>query len=151
MPRIKIQLSQTWVFYGVIEEIWELDYHSFRIPMFKCLWVENNSGIKVDDLGFTLVNFNKIGFKSDSFILGRQAKQVFYIEDPQDPTWSVVLANPSWEYPECSDSDELREEVIQHQCFSKGLPPMDVDGTNENDQLCLRKDCDGTWVDNLGS
>ena len=70
----KNPIESDMVFYGVIEEIWELDYHSFRIPMFKCLWVENNSGIKVDDLGFTLVNFNKIGFKSDSFILGRQAK-----------------------------------------------------------------------------
>lgn len=34
------------VFYGVIEEIWELDYHKFQILMFKCNWVENNSGIK---------------------------------------------------------------------------------------------------------
>ncbi|XP_073060012.1 uncharacterized protein [Primulina eburnea] len=73
------------VFYGVIEEIWKLDYHKFQIPMFKCNWVENNKGIKLDDLGFTLVNLKRIGFKSDSFILGSQAKQVFYIEDPEDP------------------------------------------------------------------
>ena len=39
------------MFYGVIEEIWELDYHHFQIPIFKCIWVENNSGIKVDDFG----------------------------------------------------------------------------------------------------
>ncbi|XP_019172841.1 PREDICTED: uncharacterized protein LOC109168279 [Ipomoea nil] len=58
------------VFYGVIDEIWELDYHTFRVPVFKCNWVENNNGIKVDDLGFKLVNLNRIGFKSDSFILG---------------------------------------------------------------------------------
>lgn len=139
------------VFYGFIEEIWELDYEYFRIPVFKCLWVENNSGIKVDDLGFTLVNFNRIGFKSDSFILASQAKQVFYIEDPQDLAWSVVLATSKWEYLEGMDgSDELKDNVIQHQCFSKGLPPMDVDGTNENDHPCIREDCDGTWVDNLG-
>ena len=62
------------VFYGFIEEIWELDYQNFRIPVFKYLWVENNSGIKVDNLGFTLVNFNRIGFKSDSIILASQAK-----------------------------------------------------------------------------
>ncbi|KAL8541459.1 hypothetical protein ACS0TY_002649 [Phlomoides rotata] len=41
-------------FYGVIDEIWELDYYNFRIPIFKCIWVDNNNGIKVDDLGFTL-------------------------------------------------------------------------------------------------
>ena len=27
-------------FYGVIKEIWELNYHSFKIPIFKCDWVE---------------------------------------------------------------------------------------------------------------
>ncbi|XP_073139031.1 uncharacterized protein [Henckelia pumila] len=31
------------VFYGLIEEIWSLDYHNFQIPMFKCHWVENNN------------------------------------------------------------------------------------------------------------
>uniref|UniRef100_A0A803PU07 DUF4218 domain-containing protein n=1 Tax=Cannabis sativa TaxID=3483 RepID=A0A803PU07_CANSA len=28
-------------FYGVIEEIWELDYRAFRIAMFKCNWVDD--------------------------------------------------------------------------------------------------------------
>ena len=39
-------------FYGVITEIWDLDYTMFRIPIFKCDWVDNKNGIKVDDLGF---------------------------------------------------------------------------------------------------
>ena len=55
--------------YGVINEIWDLDYNIFRIPIFKCNWVENKNGIKVDELGFTLVDFSKIGHKSDPFIL----------------------------------------------------------------------------------
>ena len=132
------------MFYGVIEEIWELDYHNFWIPMFKCIWVENNSGIKVDDLDFTLVNFNRIGSKSDSFILASQAKQVFYIEDPLDPAWAVVLNSPSREYFESINSDDLGEAEIHHPCFSKGMAPMDVDYTNENEQSILRDDCDRT-------
>ena len=28
-------------FYGVIQEIWELDYCDFRMAMFKCNWVED--------------------------------------------------------------------------------------------------------------
>ena len=70
----KNSIESDIVFHGFIEEIWELDYLNFWIPVFKCLWVENNSGIKVDNLGFTLVNFNRIGFKSDSIILASQAK-----------------------------------------------------------------------------
>ncbi|XP_073031237.1 uncharacterized protein [Primulina eburnea] len=44
-------------FYGVIEEIWELDYHKFQVPLFKCAWVANDKGvINNDECGFTLVN-----------------------------------------------------------------------------------------------
>ena len=56
-------------FYGVIIEIWDLDYTMFRIPVFKRDWVDNKKGIKVDDLGFTLVDFSKMAHKSDPFIL----------------------------------------------------------------------------------
>ncbi|XP_073133518.1 uncharacterized protein [Henckelia pumila] len=135
-------------FYGVIQEIWELDYHNFQVPMFKCNWVENNNGIKVDELGFTLVNLNRIGFKSDSFILGRQAKQVFYIEDPQDPRWHVVLATPTRDYMENINGDELENATIHYQCSTKefmSMESMDVDRVDENEQSCVRE---GTWVDN---
>ena len=27
-------------YYGVIEEIWEVDYVKFRVPVFKCKWVD---------------------------------------------------------------------------------------------------------------
>ena len=50
-------------FYGIINEIWDLDYTMFRIPVFKCDWVDNKNDIKVYDLGFTLVDFNKISHK----------------------------------------------------------------------------------------
>ncbi|XP_073298510.1 uncharacterized protein [Primulina huaijiensis] len=139
----------TWFFYGVIEEIWELDYHKFQIPMFKCNWVENNNGIKVDDLGFTLVNLKRIGFKSDSFILGSQAMQVFYIEDPEYPEWSIVLTTPTRESFEHVNGDELEDTLIHYQSFTRGLPSMGVDRAYDNEPSCLREYCDKTWVDNV--
>ncbi|XP_073120575.1 uncharacterized protein [Henckelia pumila] len=139
------------IFFGVIQEIWVLDYHKYQVPMFKCNWVENNNGIKVDDLGFTLVNLKRVGFKSDSFILASQAKQVFYIEDPQDPTWHVVLTTPTKEYIEFISEDVLENSVIHYQSFTRGflpMEPLDVDEKYENEPPCIREDCDGTWVDN---
>ncbi|XP_073120554.1 uncharacterized protein [Henckelia pumila] len=136
------------VFYGIIEEIWSLDYHNFQIPMFKCHWVENNNGIKVDDLGFTLVNLNRIGFKLESFILGSQAKKVFFVEDPEDPLWSIVLAAPTRESFENANGDELEDIVIHYESSTRGLPSMEVDDEDDNDPQCLREDCDGTWIDN---
>ncbi|XP_060965366.1 uncharacterized protein LOC133034322 [Cannabis sativa] len=49
----------TMTYYGVIEEIWELNYFAFRIPLFKCSWVDNNVGVKTDELGFTLVDLKR--------------------------------------------------------------------------------------------
>ena len=68
-------------YYGVIKEIWEFDYRSFQILVFKCDWIESNNRIKVDKLGFTCVNLSKVGHKDDHFILTSQANQVFYVDD----------------------------------------------------------------------
>ena len=66
-------------FYGVIIEIWDLDYTMFRIPVFKCDWVDSKNNIKVKELRFTLVDFTKMAHKYDIFILVSQDKQVFYV------------------------------------------------------------------------
>ena len=77
-------------YYGVLNEIWDIDYHMFIIPLFKCDWVQNNGGVKIDEFGFTLVDLNRLGHKSDPFILASQATQVFYVTDQLDKRWSVV-------------------------------------------------------------
>ena len=44
---------------GVTEEIWEVDRVKFRVPVFKCKWIDSNTGVHVDDLGFTLIDLVK--------------------------------------------------------------------------------------------
>ena len=44
-----------------------------------------------DDVGFTLVDLKKIAYQNDLFIMTEQAKQIFYIQDPSDERWSMVL------------------------------------------------------------
>ncbi|KAH6835404.1 hypothetical protein C2S53_003255 [Perilla frutescens var. hirtella] len=135
------------VFYGRIEEIWELDYQNFNVVVFKCSWIDNNGGVKIDPLGFKLVNLNRIGYRDDSFILGSQAKQVFYVEDGNDTTWSVVFASLSKEYVEFINNDELGDIAMHHQCFTTHVPSMDLnDEGDENELSFIRRDCDGTWV-----
>ena len=43
-------------YFGVIEEIWEVDDTKFRVPLFKCQWVDNNTGVQYDEMGFTLID-----------------------------------------------------------------------------------------------
>jgi len=44
-----------------------------------------------DDVGFTLVDLKKLAYQNDPFIMAEQAKQVFYVQDPCDERWSMVL------------------------------------------------------------
>ena len=46
-----------------------LDYTKFFFLLFRCMWVENNNGVKVNELEFTLVDLNKEGHKENTFIL----------------------------------------------------------------------------------
>lgn len=135
-------------FYGVITEIWHLDYNLLKIPVFKCDWVDSKKGVKVDELGFTLVELGRIGHKSDSFILASQAKQVFYVEDQLDSRWSIVLEPPQHRYP-CSVDDDLNDCFAEPQGFDRVL--AEVESLDETDDLVLppvRGDCEGTWIDN---
>ena len=64
-------------YYGWIEEIWELDYFVFRIPIFKCKWIDNEKGgVKKDRYGFTVVDKKRTAYSHDPFILASTAKQV---------------------------------------------------------------------------
>ncbi|XP_058192212.1 uncharacterized protein LOC131309621 [Rhododendron vialii] len=130
-------------FYGVITEIWHLDYNLLKIPVFKCDWVDSKKGVKVDELGFTLVELGRIGHKSDSFILASQAKQVFYVKDQLDSRWSIVLEPPQHRYP-CSVDDDLNDCFAEPQGFDRVLP--EVESLDETDDLVLppvRGDCEG--------
>ncbi|CAL9029484.1 unnamed protein product [Prunus brigantina] len=65
-------------FYGVIQDIWDLDYQKFTITMFRCDWIDSTSGLVVDELEFTLVDLSKIGHRNDQFVMASQVKQIFF-------------------------------------------------------------------------
>ena len=114
-------------YYGVIEEIWEVDYVKFRVSVFKCKWVDSNKGVHVDDLGFTLVDLEKIGYKEDPFIMSYQAKQVFYVKDPSNERWSVAIQGKN--EPDVDNHDNSIIQYANNSSLSRQLPPMN----EEND------------------
>ena len=67
-------------YYGIIEEIWALEYGAMNVPLFFCQWV-NLNGVKKDEYGMTIVDLTKIGFKDDPFVLAKDVHQVFYVKD----------------------------------------------------------------------
>ncbi|KAL4021028.1 hypothetical protein IC575_019817 [Cucumis melo] len=136
-------------FYGVIREIWEIDYHQLSFILFKCDWVDNRSGVKVDELGFTIVDLKRIGHKSYSFILATQAKQVFYVQDSANPEWSMVLTSPQRTIEEDFFEDEIGD--MLQECGYETIKRMpNVDTPNETDDTnstYIRHDCEGRWVE----
>ena len=62
------------LYFGFIDEIWELNYVKFTVYVFKCKWVDNNTGVYTDDIGFMLVDLKKIGYYNDPFIMAEQAR-----------------------------------------------------------------------------
>ncbi|XP_074326589.1 uncharacterized protein LOC141664531 [Apium graveolens] len=138
-------IESDMTFYGIILEIWELDYHDFKAPLFLCKWASNDRGIKVDDLGFTLVDFSRQVQKKDKYVFVDQVKQVFYVEDPVDATWSIVLKSTTRDYHDINNEDNLGDTTMEHQPFCSNIPACDVADDMEHR---VRENVEGIWVKN---
>jgi hypothetical protein len=79
------------MYYGQIQEIWELDFHGFKIPLFHCNWVDAIKGVVQDEYGFISIDLNHQGYKSESFVLAKHVAQVFYIPDTTNKRLKLVI------------------------------------------------------------
>ncbi|KAK1351239.1 hypothetical protein POM88_054514 [Heracleum sosnowskyi] len=134
-------------YYGVIEEIWELDYKDFKVTLFRCKWFDDGRGVRVDESGFTLVDFSRFGHVDDPFIFATQVNQVFYIRDPADSRWSIVLQSKRriLGIDNVEDEDEYNQ-FDENPPFSIGLPTrlrddnIDINYARSDHQ-------EGLWID----
>lgn len=121
--------------FGVINEIIELDYYcGVKVVLFKCQWADVNNrtnGVKVDDYGFTLMNSERFSDTDEPFVLASQVQQVFYVEDPKEKPWQVVIRVAP------RDLYSIPEEDINHEL---GLLPIRNESGNVLD------DSEVTWV-----
>ncbi|KAM6582424.1 hypothetical protein CsatB_009426 [Cannabis sativa] len=141
-------------YYGVIEEIWELNYFAFRIALFKCSWVDNNIGVKNDELSFTLVDLSNRGSKNDPFIMASQVVQVFYISNLANDEWSVFLLTPEKRFLENEEDEENAD--LCYDDFIVGQPiheqVMGIDRNfDEDDAKYIRNDINDGIVDMANS
>jgi hypothetical protein len=47
------------MYYGQIQEIWELHFHGFKIPLFYCNWVDAIKGVVKDKYMLISADFNR--------------------------------------------------------------------------------------------
>lgn len=129
----KRHVTDNMKFYGVVTETWELDYDKFRILIFKC---DSVRGVKVADLGFTLVNLNRKCHLNDTFVLGKYVEQIFYVEDPANPRWSVVLRIPARDYNDSVRDDNLGDTIIAHHPIATTMPSIEsFDNLTDADEM----------------
>ena len=43
-------------YFGFIKEFTKIYYFIFKVPLFKCQWIDNSTGVEIHELGFTQVN-----------------------------------------------------------------------------------------------
>jgi hypothetical protein len=133
-------------YFGVIEHIWELDYTKFQVPVFGCKWVDNNNGVRVDDLGFIQVDLNRLGYKNDPFILASQAEQVFFVTDPSKKNWSIVQLSNKASVDKEDDENVFDTDFNDDDLFLRMPRPL-VNEPAIDDEFYMRDDhTEGIWI-----
>jgi hypothetical protein len=79
------------MYYGQIQDIWELDFHGFQIPLFRCNWVDANKGVIKDKYGFITIDINRQGYQLEPFVLVKHIAQVFYVPYKTNKRLKVVI------------------------------------------------------------
>nr|GFC02182.1 hypothetical protein [Tanacetum cinerariifolium] len=136
-------------YYGVLQEIWVLDYCFRQIPLFKCDLVNHKAGgVKHNpNLGYTLVDLNSLGHKDDPFILASQARQVFYVKDQIDKKLSIIFRTPTKNYKDTYDEFDEEFSTVIHEHNDNILPRLNQrDLGNESQNDYYRTNCEGIVI-----
>lgn len=125
-------------YYGVLKDIIELDYgHGCNVVLFDCDWINSGrrNGLKIDKYGFTWVNFMHLLPPPDTFILGSQALQVFYVQHPTELEWHAAVRTRPRDY---FDMGSITESDIS-------APQTLDDAINDTDEVEGRSDVEVIW------
>ncbi|RDX99677.1 hypothetical protein CR513_17243, partial [Mucuna pruriens] len=92
-------------------------------------WVDSNIGVTYE-LGFTLIDLEKAGYKGESFIMAYHAKQIFYViqrrrmyRSDKDQDISLDLINTPFliHMPTFNDKNEVDDVHVTHRDHKKAF------------------------------
>ena len=112
-------------YYGVIEEIWELEYGPIVVPLFRCEWVAGG-GVTKDWYGMTIVDFKKIGYKDEPFVLAKDVTQVFYVKD--------MSSKPKKKSDKTPEADKAGNEPKRHIVLPGKRKVVGVEDISDNSE-----------------
>jgi hypothetical protein len=87
------------MYYGQIQETWELDFHGFKIPLFRCNWVDAIKDVVQDKYRFISIELNHQGYKSEPFMLANTFLKcsMFQTQQTKDLRWLYLENDESSE------------------------------------------------------
>ncbi|XP_071689874.1 uncharacterized protein [Rutidosis leptorrhynchoides] len=131
-------------YYGVLKDIIKLQYgDEKKVVLFHCDWISSGSRIKVDENGFTTLDFRGLKQTKEPYILASQAQRVFYVADPVRKDWKVVIkTTPKDNFD--MDGQICIDDVETHLQSDTPMGPQLVE--NETIDM-VRGDLDGSIVD----
>ncbi|CAN1769743.1 hypothetical protein LINPERHAP1_LOCUS11398 [Linum perenne] len=103
-------------------------------------------GLKEDDYGFTLVNFSHRMSDLEPFILASQTQQVFYVADPMNEDWKVVIKTTPRNLCNMTEEEQVAEadDYLQSQTVRV---PLSEDLSHEDNIHWTRTEINGDLVD----
>ncbi|CAA7021406.1 unnamed protein product [Microthlaspi erraticum] len=106
-------------YYGVLEDILEVEYPGYinlKCVLFKFHWYDPTSkrGVRLTELGVTVINSSRKLNKYDPFIIASQADQVCYLPYPRvsqinNPWITVAQVNPRGRVDGVKDHDPMQQ------------------------------------------
>jgi hypothetical protein len=125
------------MYYGQIQEIWELEFYGFRIPLFCYNWVDAIKGVIQDKYKFISIDRNHEGYKSEPFVLAKHVAHVFYIPKTTNKRLKVLIPRKWWIVR--VENDVIEEEFDQFDeipPFVTSMIKPRIPSTNEALYLC---------------
>lgn len=128
-------------YYGILQNVIELDYgRGLKVVLFECEWVSKGKRLKLDEDGFALANFTNVRRHNEPYILASQAMQVFYVEDPVDCNWHVIItidARAKYKMQPMTDVDTYLQSCIGNR----------EDDNEDEEVIWVRDDDAGVEID----
>ncbi|KAI8547733.1 hypothetical protein RHMOL_Rhmol07G0218700 [Rhododendron molle] len=118
--------GKTINFYGYLCKIWELRYsHGDTVILFECEWYNTGHKKRIyTDGHVTSIDITRLWYKDDPFVLPRNVRQVFYVNDTsKGKNWRVVELvrhRGVWDIPEQVESPN--EPFQQDETTDSGIP-----------------------------
>lgn len=134
-------ITRTLRYYGVLEDIIELDFMSFKKVIFRVEWyklieVGEEKTILLHDNGFHMINTSRFEATSEPYVFPSQCDQNFLIPNLEQPGWSFVI-----DYDPRGRRVTFVQDVEDHDLLEDAeVPPEDIDGQDGDDEEFIVND-----------